>query len=328
MTSRERVRRAVSFRKPDRVPYDLPGEWGSDFKIAGVAPVPAWTPSVKTETRWEDEWGCIWEKLEGDKTMGQVKYHPVSDYGDLKTYKFPDYGNKKRYEKASELISQNRENKFILASIPLSLMHRLEYLRGHENAWMDYYNYPEECGKLLDTMCEIAMTSIERFSEIGADGVFSCDDWGFQDRLMVKPEIWHKMWKPRYKKVYSFAKSRGMLTFLHSCGYITDILGGLKEAGLDVIQMDQQENMGVEKLADLYGGKLCFWCPVDIQNTMVKGSVEDVKDYARKLITSFGSFDGGFIAKWYPSPEAPGHSWDKIRAMSETFVEYGSTFYR
>jgi len=84
----------------------------------------------------------------------------------------------------------------------------------------------------------------------------------------------------------------------------------------------------VEKLADLYGGKLCFWCPVDIQNTMVKGSVEDVKDYARKLITSFGSFDGGFIAKWYPSPEAPGHSWDKIRAMAETFVEYGSTFYR
>jgi hypothetical protein len=91
--------------------------------------------------------------------------------------------------------------------------------------------------------------------------------------------------------------------------------------------MDQQENMGVENLSRRFGGRLCFWCPVDIQKTMNKGSVEDVRKYARKLIDEFGKFDGGFIAKWYPSPEAAGHSWEKIDAMSETFIEYGSQFY-
>ncbi len=86
--------------------------------------------------------------------------------------------------------------------------------------------------------------------------------------------------------------------------------------------------MGVERLSTLYGGKICFWCPVDIQNTMVKGSVEDIKRYAMKLIDHFGKFEGGFIGKWYPSPEAVGHPWEKIKAMADTFVEYGFQYYK
>ncbi len=328
MTSRERVRRAILFQKPDRVPWSLPERWGDDILHIGCVPDPSWQPSVKTDMRWEDEWCCIWEKLSGDKTMGQVRYHPLDDYSKLTGYKFPDYEKKERYEAAKRTIDENRGEKFVLAGIPFSLIHRLEYLRGHESAWTDAYLHPEELDKLLDRICELNITVIERFAEIGVDGIFSCDDWGLQDRLMVRPEVWHQIWKPKYKKVYSFAKSKGILNFLHSCGYIIDILGGLLEADLNVIQMDQQENMGVDRLSSLYGGKLCFWCPVDIQNTMVRGTVEDVRNYARKLIDSFGRFNGGFIAKWYPSPDAAGHTWNKIEAMSEAFVEYGSRFYQ
>jgi len=328
MTSRERVKRAVLFQRPDRVPWDLPEKWGTDFLGVGCEQDPGWKPKVQTETRWEDEWGCIWEKPEGNKTMGQVRYSPLEDYSMLANYRFPDYENRQRYEAAKRAVQENKEEKFVYAGIPMSLIHRLEYLRGHEAGWTDAYLYPEKLDGLLDRICEMNMTAIERFAEIGVDGVFSCDDWGFQDRLMVKPDIWHQVWKPKYKKVYSFARSKGMLTFLHSCGYIIDILGGFVEANLNVIQMDQQENMGLGRLGEMYGGKLCFWCPVDIQNTMVRGTVEDVRRYARRLIDSFGKFNGGFIAKWYPSPDGPGHTWDKIDAMSEAFVEYGSRFYR
>jgi len=61
---------------------------------------------------------------------------------------------------------------------------------------------------------------------------------------------------------------------------------------------------------------------------MINGTIEDVKSYAKKLIDYLGKFNGGFIAKWYPSPQAVGHSWEKIRAMAETFIEYGAKFYR
>ena len=327
MTSREIVRRAVLFQGPDRIPYALSERWGSDFLSVGSDLEPGWQPSVKTEEKWEDEWSCIWERLPGDITMGQVTISPLSDYKALEEYRFPDYKNPARYLSARKAVAENKEEKFIIAGIPFSLIHRLEYLRGHEGAWTDPYLCPEQLERLLDKLADIAIDAIDNFSKIGADGIFSCDDWGLQDRLMVSPDIFRKFWKPRYERVYHYAHKKGLLTFLHSCGYIIDILEDLKEAGLDVIQMDQQENMGVERLSELVGGRLCFWCPVDIQNTMVRGSVEDVRNYARKLIDSFGRFNGGFIAKWYGSPEAVGHTPEKINAMSQTFVDYGKTFY-
>lgn len=328
MTARERVRKAVSFQGPDRVPIDLPGPYGTDFLGVGADPEPDWKPSVNTEIRWEDEYGSIWEKFPGDLTMGQVKFHPLSDYAHLDDFRFPDYKNPLRYESAAKAIAENKQEKFVLAGIPLSLIHRLEYLRGHEEAWTDAYIYPEKLERLLDKLADIAIDSIENFARLGVDGIISCDDWGLQDRPMLAPEIFRKFFKPRYKRVYSFAHQKGMLTFLHSCGYIIDLLEDFIEAELDLIQMDQQQNMGVERLAELFGGRLCFWCPVDIQNTMVKGTVDDVRNYAKFLIESLGKYNGGFIAKWYGAPDAVGHSKEKIDAMSEAFIEQGKLIYQ
>ncbi|HIE50572.1 MAG TPA: hypothetical protein EYP85_02330 [Armatimonadetes bacterium] len=323
MTGKERVRRAVLFQGPDRVPRDLPPPWGSDFLHVGPDPDPDWSPKVEGE----DEWGCIWQKDPAGRTMGQVKFHPLSDYSLLENYRFPNYDLLARYERAKQMIEANAEEKFVLASVPLSLIHRLEYLRGHVEAWTDPYEHPQELGQLLDKLADIAIDAVRQFAEIGADGIISCDDWGLQDRPMISPHLFREFFKPRYARVYTVAREYGMLTFLHSCGHITELLEDLIEAGLQVIQMDQQENMGVEELSRKFGGRLCFWCPVDIQQTMVKGTVEDVRQYAKKLIEAFGKFHGGFIAKWYGAPQAVGHSEEKIKAMSESFVEYGEYIY-
>ncbi len=327
MTSRERVRKAVLFQEPDRIPIDLPEQYGSDFLYVGADPDPGWHPTLNSETKWEDEWDCIWEKLPGDKTMGQVRFHPLSDYANLKNYHFPEYKNPKRYESAGKDISSNKDEKFVLAGIPLSFIHRLEYLRGHQEAWTDSYINPGELCELLDRLSDIAIDSIKNFARLGVDGIFSADDWGLQDRPMVAPEVFREFFKPRYKKVYHFAHEHGILAFLHSCGYIIDLLDDFIDAELNVIQMDQQENMGVDRLSKLFGGRLCFWCPVDIQNVMVRGTVEDVRNYAENLVKSLGKFNGGFIAKWYPSPEAVGHSQEKIDAMSRAFIEHGKLIF-
>ena len=324
MTSRERVKRAILFQGPDRIPYNLPEPFGSDFLHLGPEPDPNWKPKIKTETEWEDEFGCIWSKLStGDKTIGQVKVHPLSDYAMLKNFRFPDYKNPVRYKEAQKIVSENKEEKFVLAGIPCSIIHRLQYLRGFEQGLTDPYLYPEQLKILLDKLTDIAIEAIENFAKLGVDGIISCDDWGLEDRPMVDPKIFREFFKPRYARVYKFAHQKGILTFLHSCGYIIALLEDFIEAELNVIQMDQQENMGMERLSKFFGGRLCFWCPVDIQKTMIKGSVKDVKNYAKRLIDTFGKFNGGFIAKWYPSPEAVGHSKEKIDAMAKTFVEYG-----
>ena len=324
MTGKERVRRAVLFQYPDRIPRDLPEPWGSDFLHVGPDADPNWKSSVEGE----DEWGCVWEKDPGDKTIGQVKVHPITDYSILPIYSFPNYNLPIRYERAKKIIQENTEEKFVLAGVPLSFIHRLEYLRGHVEGWTDPYEHPKELGILLDKMADIAIDAVKHFAAIGANGIMSCDDWGLQDRPMVSPVIFREFFKPRYTKVYRYARKCGMLTFLHSCGYIIDLLDDFIDAGLQIIQMDQQENMGIEELSRRFGGRLCFWCPVDIQQTMIKGTLEDIRIYANKLIKAFGKFNGGFIAKWYPSPDAVSHSRERIAAMSEAFVKYGDYFSR
>ena len=325
MNSRDRVRRTVAFQIPDRLACDLSDPYPNDFLTVKCDPDPDWVPKIHNNLEWEDEWGCIWSKLDADKTMGQVTYHPLADFNSLKSYRFPDYAAPARYATARQRIAGNIENKFVLATSPaLSFIHRLEFLRGHEAAWIDPIDNPDKLHDLLDRLAGLAIQTIDEFSKIGVDGIFSCDDWGLQDRPLVNPATFKEFWAPYYKRVYHHAHEKNMLTFLHSCGHIVDLLDIFIESELDVIQMDQQENMGLDILGEHFAGRICFWCPVDIQNTMVNGSIDDVRHYARDLIKKLGTSKGGFIAKWYSSPQSVEHDWDKIHAMCKAFIEYGS----
>jgi len=329
MTSRERVTRAITFESPDRIPVDLPEKWQSDFLWAWGTPDPGFKPTRQVaEHQWQDEWGCVWEKLPGDKTMGQVKLHPLTDYDMLADYPFPDFRKPERYQQIKKIIAGNDQEKFALVGIDFQPMHRLEYLRGHENGWADCLTEPDGLHRLLDVFADKAIENIDMLSELGGvDAIISADDWGHQDRLALSPETFREFFKPRFARVYKHAREKGLMTILHSCGYIIEILQDFKEAHLQVIQMDQQNNMGIDNLAREAGGKLCFWCPVDIQDTMINGSEEDVRLHARKLIDKLGCYNGGFMAGWYTSPEAAGHEWPKIEAMADEFTAYGKKVY-
>ena len=320
MSGKELVRRAVLFDGPDRIPGSLPEPWGSDLFRVGIKPDPNWKPTLEGE----DEWGCIWKRVSpDDRSKGQVKVHPLDDWDRLDDLRFPDYDIPERYSHMPGELERNTEDKFVLASIPLSLIHRLRYLRGNRAAMLDPYMNADRLEYLLDRMTQIALDSLDRLSSMGIDGIISADDWGLQDRAFMSPAIFEKFFKKRYAKIYGRAHEYGMLTFLHSCGHISELLDHFIDAELDVIQMDQQENMGVEHLADEFGGRITFWCPVDIQSTMVKGSVEDVVNYARRLIANFGAYGGGFISKHYGGGEVINHSPEKVEAMARAFVDYG-----
>ena len=320
MTPREVVRSTVKFEGADRLPYALTPEHGSDFEDINMSPSPDNRPRSGA-----DEWGCVWENI-GISNLGEVKHPALTDWAKWESLTIPDIRDDKRW-KAIEGARERAGEKFLMAQ-GISLYERVHFLRGLEDAWMDIYaNKSELCG-LIDLLVDMNLYAIERYAKAGADGYMWCDDWGLQDRLMISPESWREIWRPRYERVYTAAHDAGLLTFLHSCGDITSILDDLIDAGLDVIQMDQQENMGVERLGKEFGGRINFWCPVDIQATMANGSPDEIRAYCRYLVKNLGTEKGGFIAKWYSDPAAAGHSPESINAMCEEFLllsnEHGS----
>ena len=205
----------------------------------------------------------------------------------------------------------------------ISIYERVHFIRGLENTWIDTRKNPEQLGNLIDILVEMNLAAIKHYAQAGCDGLFLWDDWGLQNRLMISPDSWREIWKGRYQRIFQAAHDAGMLTFLHSCGYIIDILDDLIEIGLDVIQMDQQENMGLELLGERFAGHITFFNPVDIQTVMVDGSLDDIRAYCRQMVKHLGRPEGGFIPRWYSDPQGAGHTPEAVDAMCREFIKIG-----
>jgi hypothetical protein len=70
-----------------------------------------------------------------------------------------------------------------------------------------------------------------------------------------------------------------------------------------------------------FGGRITFFSPVDIQNTMVSGSLDDIRRYAREMVRLLGRPKGGFIPRWYSDPKGAGHRPEALDAMSDEFIK-------
>jgi len=320
MTPRENFAAAIRFETPDRIPRTLPAPYGTDIAWTGMDPTVDGRPDAKAGPV-ADEWGSVWVNI-GVSGLGQVKEPALADWGDFATLTIPDVRDDARWGGLADARRQAGD-KFLLGG-GVSIYERVHFLRGLEGAWMDIYEHPDELCKLIDILVDMNLHAVERYAGAGCDGYFFCDDWGLQDRLMIDPVKFREIWKPAYARIYGAAHDAGMLTLLHSCGHITAILDDLIEAGLDVIQMDQQENMGLERLGKEFGGRLTFWCPVDIQQTMAHGSLDEIRAYVRNMIACLARPEGGFVAAYYGDPVAAGHSPEAIQAMCEEFMKCGA----
>lgn len=318
-SSRENVRRAVLFQGPDRFPRDFPDPWGTDFAHAGMSPSPDARPS-----KGVDEWGVVWDNI-GVSQLGEVKDFPIKSWDDFGRIRVPDIHAPARWQNLPG-AREKAGDKFLLGH-GISIYERVHFLRGLENTWMDIYDAPDQLGRLLDLLADMNLVVIERYAAAGVDGFMFCDDWGLQNRLMIAPEAWREIWKPRYARIYAAAHKAGMLTFLHSCGYIVDILDDLIEIGLDVIHMDQQENMGLELLGSRFGGRLTFFSPVDIQQTFAHGTLDQIRAYCRRMVECLSRPEGGFIPRWYTDPKGAGHRREAIDAMCAEFLRLSDERY-
>lgn len=313
MNSRELVFRTARFQGAARLPYDFPDPYGSDFFMIDMTPSPDNRPRSGV-----DEWGAVWKNL-GNTRLGEVKEFPLKEWSDLDHMPIPDIQDPARWN-GMEAARDQAGERFMLAG-GISIYERVTFLRGQENTWMDIHDCPAALGGLIDLLVDMNLAAIRRFASYGADGYILCDDWGLQNRLMIAPAAWRKIWKPHYARIFAAAHKAGMLTFLHSCGYIVDILDDLIEIGLDVVHMDQQENMGLELLGERFGGRLTFFSPVDIQNTMARGNLDEIRAYCREMVAHLNRPQGGFIPRWYADPISAGHSPEALQAMCEEFLK-------
>jgi uroporphyrinogen decarboxylase len=177
---------------------------------------------------------------------------------------------------------------------------------------------------LLDKVMEINTEIGKKLIEMGADIIWAGDDFGTQRGMMISPDMWREVFKPRIKWMFEeFRKVNPDIKIAwHSCGSIIPIIEDFAEIGLDILNPIQPlaEGMEPEFLKDNYGDRLSFFGGIDIQHLLPNGSPQEIKDEVKRRMAILGK-NGGYMV-------APAHNVqndtpvENIEAFFEALEEY------
>lgn len=310
MTPREVVLHAIEFRDPPRVPVNYCNRdlECSDVLAFGAGCARGWQPSVPGES----EWGFVWHSL--DETMGQPDHWPITCEADLNSYVPPDPWAPGRFEHLPALIEQHRD-KFLRFSVGISGFNQATFLRGFEDFLVDLYANRPFAERVLDLVFDFENGLIEQACDYDFDCVCFGDDWGTQRGLIIQPDLWREVFKPRYAAQFARIHEAGKKVWFHCCGNVWDVIGDFIEAGVDVLELLQPDVFGVERLGETFGGQVTFCCAVDHQRLACTGTREELLAYAERLNANLGCFGGGFIGyvEDYHSLAMPEENYQTLR---------------
>jgi uroporphyrinogen decarboxylase len=318
MSSYEVVKRAIEFERPDRLPT-LFAELGT-CDTAGIG----WNQigtGDRTQRRTVDEWGCEWARTEVEN-MGQVKGHPLSDWAALDTFKWPDADDPSFYEGMEARAEALTDSKYVTIGIFMLLFERMHALHGFENTLRDLYIDRERVEMLADRIVEFDLGIIRNVSKRfpgRIHGFTFSDDWGTERSLFVSPAMWDEFFKPRYKRIFDAAHAAGWHVWMHSCGKVNDIIEGLIEIGLNVINLQQPRALGIEEIGRRFRGRIAFSSLCDIQHTLPFKGEREIRAEAALLLKHWATPDGGFILSDYGDGRAIGVDGEKKRIMFDAF---------
>ena len=78
------------------------------------------------------------------------------------------------------------------------------------------------------------------------------------------------------------------------------MVGGLIDAGIDLLQFDQPDLHGIDTLAGYQDrARITFWCPVDIQTTLQTRDEDTIRRKTREMLRKLWKGRGGFVAGHY-----------------------------
>lgn len=262
--------------------------------------------------RFKDVWGIVWENLEeGICGAPNEELAPLKNWDDFEKFKIPDplkydrYGNEIDWEKIKlNFDKTKKEGKIACGGLFHGSMYmQLYYLRGFENFMIDIATDEPKLIKLIEIVCDYNLKIIEKYIEIGAEWIGFGDDLGLQKSLPISPEKWRKYIKPPYKKMFEKCVENGVIVYLHSDGYILDIIPDLIECGLDMINPQVRPNTleGIEKYCK---GKIAVNLDLDRQ-LFPFATKREIEEHIKKTIDRLNLPEGGLSLSIEIGPDVP-----------------------
>lgn len=251
--------------------------------------------------RYVDEWGVGWRIAPystrfGDGFYTEVAEHPIGEMSDLDSYEPPDPNRPELYAEARRVVEEFGGEYWITGGVQTTILETAIGLRGAENVYVEMATEPEFIDRLFEIPHRYHLTAAKRLVEIGVDMIWLGDDIGAQRAMIVSPEMWRRLLRPRLASIIGELKAVNprLKVAYHTDGYVEPVIPDLIEIGVDVLNPVQPACMDPARLKDEFGDRLCFMGSVDEQRTLPFGSAEDVRRETVARLRTIGR-GGGLI---------------------------------
>lgn len=253
------------------------------------------------EGDYRDEWGVGFKSQEYETKFGVGRYteivdHPLATDAAIDSYTPPDPEREELYTEARRILDTYGREYWIVGVTVTTIFETAWALRGFDRIMMDFVLDPELADRILDIPDHYHRQAAKRLVEMGVDMIWTGDDMGGQQAMIISPQLWRRFFKPRMARFISECKAINprLKVAYHSDGRIFEIIPDLIEIGLDVLNPVQPAAMDPAQLKKLYGRRLCFWGTIDEQRTLPFGSAADVRAEVQERLDTIGN-GGGLI---------------------------------
>lgn len=229
-----------------------------------------------------DWFGCSWTAEPGFSPLGGATptpgTEPLDDLADFATL-IPTPEQVRAFDwegfAAKVLPLTDRSSQVIEFRSLSGFFERMHFLVGFENALCSFYEDPDAVHEYLSAMLEYKKTVADCAKQyIDPDIIIFDDDYGTAQSTFISPEMWREFLTPYWKELNAHVHSLGMLSELHSCGYVTPLVGDFVDCGFDILQPLQTHN-DLKFIKENYGDKLILRLAIFDKTMAALGQTED-----------------------------------------------------
>jgi len=226
-------------------------------------------------------------------------FHPITSEEELADYKWPDPADPAILDPIDEICAKYQDDYFIIVDLSSTLIEAAyAHIVGTQKFFLMMYDKPDMIASVLDGLTDYYTELGRNVIKRGVDMVRVGDDVGAQQAMMISPDQWRQLAKPRFQRMFDAWRKENSEIFikLHSCGDYSPIIPDEIELGVHLSGLMQptggnKDQVGIKKK---YGNDIAFVGGFDVQNLLPRGQVEDIRKGVLEVMQNL-AVGGGYI---------------------------------
>ncbi len=297
----------VSMRQPPP-PEDIRGRYFSDTEFPADVQIDAWGVA-----RWHSPTG------ESHSVVGPLRN--AEQITDIESFPWPVFDDDASLSaRVAELHAQRVA---VGSGAGSSIFEQSWYLFGMERLLMAFYADVDLALRLLDNVTDVVKACACQYVRAGVDILKLSDDIAVQRGMMMSPEMWRLLLKPRLASVIAAARAirPEVPVFYHSCGNVSAVIDDLIEVGVTILNPVQPEVMDPFEVKRRYGERVTLWGTIGTQSVFPFFTPQEVRRTVKEYCAALGKGGGYVIGPTHAIKEDV--PWANIEAFYHAVEEFG-----